>query len=228
MKNLPILFSSPMVRALLREIEQPGTGKTQTRRILTPQPDWDHEVVKTILDGLVWPIGKYDQQCGGPVKLPPYSVDDRLYVREAWRAETTFDRWKPKDIPAGNKIECEEDRTFDNARCWGKRRPGMFHPRWASRITLTVTDVRVQRLQEISEEDAIAEGCSPLGPEFLIPGQYLYSDPSKPRTAISATSAYESLWNSLNAKRGFGWDVNPWVTAYTFKPILGNIDEVTK
>jgi len=72
-------------------------------------------------------------------------------------------------------------------------------PRWASRITLELTDVRVQRLQEISAEDAVAEGCSAL-----------------PDNGI-ALSRFTDLWNSINEKRGYGWGVNPWVWALTFK-----------
>ncbi|MER9768991.1 hypothetical protein NKJ09_23335 [Mesorhizobium sp. M0189] len=221
-KDRPVLFSAPMVRALL------ARAKTQTRRVINPQPDWDAEVVRTILDGLVWPIGGFNQQCGGPIQLPRFAVGDLLYVREAWRTLHANDCLAPRQLADdSSKVTYEADPENRNPLwAFGKFRQGMHMPRWASRLTLTVAQVRVQRLQEISEADAIAEGCRPIGSEFLIPGQYLYSDPSKPRTALSATSAYESLWNGLNEPRGFGWDTNPWVVAVSFSVIKQNIDQV--
>ena len=86
-------------------------------------------------------------------------------------------------------------------------------PRWASRLTLTVTDVRVQRVQDISEGDIAAEGIArgfsggPHGEEGL------YED-------------FADLWDSLNAPRGYGWDANPWVAAYTFTVQRQNIDQM--
>jgi hypothetical protein len=79
-----------------------------------------------------------------------------------------------------------------------RARPSIHMPRWASRITLEITDVRVERLQDIGTDDARAEGM--IGDENDSP-----------------TGHYETLWDKLNAKRGFGWDVNPWVWALTFR-----------
>lgn len=111
----------------------------------------------------------------------------------------------------------------------GRKRPAMFMPRWASRITLTVTEVRVQRLQDISEEDAKAEGLEsqldgdadefgrPLVFEYFRAADFLpwNRDP---------VEAYADLWDHLNYSRGFAWETNPWVVAYSFKPELINID----
>ena len=84
-------------------------------------------------------------------------------------------------------------------------------PRWASRLTLTVTDVRVQRVAEISREDCVAEGC----PGFV---SHDMQDGEMPE------EEFQDLWNTLNASRGFGWDTNPWVAAITFETEQRNID----
>jgi hypothetical protein len=99
-------------------------------------------------------------------------------------------------------------------------RPSIFMPRWASRLTLTVTDVRVQRLQDISEADAVAEGIQPLNSGFG------YYDPTGSQGAAFtwAADAFGHLWNSLHGPDA--WDKNPWVAAYTFTVQHGNIDEV--
>lgn len=150
----------------------------------------------------------------GPYPLP-YSVGDRLWVREAWRAAMQFDATKPRDIPQSALIVPEASADI---RLGGKLRPGMFMPRWASRLTLIVTDVRVQRLQEISEADATAEGVSP--------------DPCANELAwqhyVPHAIAFERLWDSL-ARPGATWADNPWVAAITFETHHCNIDamEVT-
>jgi hypothetical protein len=87
-------------------------------------------------------------------------------------------------------------------------------PRWASRITLEITDVRVERVQNISEEDAEAEGLhrDPNNPSLWTWGDY-------PSGSNNPCYAYELLWDSINEKRGYGWDTNPWVWVITFKRI---------
>jgi hypothetical protein len=156
-----------MVRAILREIEQPGTGKTQTRRVINPQPKLaqHHEPVRVEKRGgrgWVWVVHTDRpayQFATGDWKAP-YAVGDRLYVREAWHAARSLDRTPPRDIPRDADIEhAATARSYAEIGLKGKLRPAMFLPRWASRITLIVTDVRVQRLREISEADALAEGA---------------------------------------------------------------------
>jgi len=88
-------------------------------------------------------------------------------------------------------------------------------PRWASRLTLEVTTVRVERLQEIAEADSIAEGIERIG----IGLQPLYGVPTWAVRFLTAKTAYAQLWDSINAKRGFGWSVNPWVWVVAFKRI---------
>ncbi|MCF6120832.1 MAG: hypothetical protein E5X35_07295 [Mesorhizobium sp.] len=229
MADRPILFSGPMVRALL------ASTKTQTRRVIGPdfrKVDWTDPDTncQTCKGNAYW--GKTMSswtRCPACVRprTDRFAVGDRLYVREHWRTEShAYDDLAPSDMDADYPVIYDADADWSLNKSVGRFRQGMHMPRWASRLTLIVRAVRVQRLQDIGEEDAIAEGCAPLGSEFLIPGQYLYSDPSKPRTAISATSAYESLWNQINEARGYGWDANPWVVAVAFTVEHRNIDQV--
>lgn len=213
----PILFSGPMVRALLA-----GT-KTQTRRLPslaryrgftefgpsdTKGYDWHLRD-----SGMRW----HDLRHAELLNLLPHQVGDRLYVREAWRCEARYDDVAPRDIRSDIPIYyvADPDPRDCEPGCAGRFRQGMHMPRWASRLTLTVTYVRVQRLQEISEADAIAEGCCGcLGPNPDFPDEW---DPSP-------AEEYRALWNRLNAARGFGWSTNPWVVALTFTIEHRNID----
>lgn len=194
MKERPILFSAPMVRALL------DGRKTQTRRMVRPQPDWLPEVHSTRHTGpFFWPIGSLGQQCGAPIARPYCEAGDVLWVRE-----TTI------KTPAG--VTYVADRV-DHFGAGGRLRktPAIFMPRWASRITLQVTDVRVERLQAITDADAQAEGLYRNDADSWQP--YEGADPldfwEHPR------QAYMALWNSIN-----GPDAdfaNPWVWAITFQ-----------
>lgn len=234
MADLPILFSGPMVRAILREIEQPGTGKTQTRRVLTADCD---EPPALAHEGQIIAYDDGERAYRWP---RTYAVSDRLYVREAHYL--TDDGDYERVVCAADKDAVSEHLdtmarlesshpTVDWSR-HKRLRPPMHMPRWASRITLIVTDVRLQRLQEITDADAIAEGVERLHDGFFpygittfmttvvdgreVPAQY----------CPTACDSFRMLWISLNAERGYGWDTNPWVAAYTFRPILGNIDQV--
>lgn len=210
----PMLFSAPMIRALH------DGRKTQTRRILTPQPtkqDLKFQGYVGIKDTKAVFSG------GFPAKTEtvrvPYSKGNRLWVREAWRTEKDLDAERPIDLCAAAHIVAYEADSPDER--WGRLRPSIHMPRWISRMTLTITEVRVQRLQDISEEDAIAEGC----------GQYSSSTPLyeafNPDRKGSYREGFRELWNNLNADRGHGWNSNPWVAAYTFTVDQRNIDEVT-
>lgn len=220
MADLPILFSAPMVRAILRELEQPGSGKTQTRRVIKPQPivtehgSWRWEGRN---GGFVGAMGTHVEE-GFPESAKHWNhiqPGDRLYVREAWRVTKTLDNDAPRDL---DHTTMPEWLASDPELFQGRKRRGMHLPRWASRITLIITDVRVQRLQEISSGDAAAEGV-----EHDSDGWRDYQMPGT-QCCANARASFRTLWNSLNATRGYGWDANPWVAAYTFRPILGNID----
>jgi hypothetical protein len=209
MADRPILFSGPMVRALL------ASTKTQTRRVLSGLGD--QPIVE--YDGMyMW---KQDYRWGvvSNPKFPPgvrFSVGDRLYVREAWRTGLAYEDLSPSALGGDEQVLFEADGATER---WtggssepGRVRQGMHMPRWASRLTLTVTEVRVQRLQEICHVDAAAEGC-------LGTGQY-------PDYDVTPRDQYRALWDSLNADRGFGWDVNPWCVAVSFSVEHRNIDQV--
>lgn len=242
MADLPILFSAPMVRAILREIEARGTGKTQTRRVINPQPFadgyFDGDIDCTPVPAQASNLSDFFRfgaaaVGGGAMRTytwtPRYAVGDRLYVREAWRTVGTagqYDRVSPRDL-GPQVVWYEADGAAPPEEFPGKFRQGMHMPRWASRITLIVTEVRVQRLQEISVEDARAEGIPEFAGDAFRLG--LVEDNSSAWhdwDNRSSVENYRSLWNSLNADRGFGWDANPWVAAYTFTVQHGNIDEI--
>lgn len=200
MTDRPILFSAPMVRALLEG------RKTQTRRVIEPQP-------QDILEGQI------------PSQLR-ISIGDRLWVREAWHAARSLDSTPPRDIPRDADIEyAATARSYAEIGLKGKLRPGMFMPRWASRLTLEVIDVRVERLQDISEEDAIAEGCTQeLADEIMGPDELaLYGTTHILYPGARGRILYETLWDQINGAGA--WDKNPWVVAYKFDVIQKNIDQ---
>ena len=241
MADRPILFSAPMVRAIL------DGRKAQTRRVLRPQiGDLDRAFR---MDDGSWNQSASDGSHMSQLGIP-YAVGDRLWVREAYRGFARDDGLPPREIPQSPSFITYE-ATPDKFPALGKLRHGMFMPRWASRLTLTVTDVQVQRLQEISEADAVAEGiifhepteddiawgkayaeehgCSAdMRGVWLAPGTRQGWDPKEqrdnPQWGPTASFAYRCLWDSLNTKRGFGWDANPWVVAVTFTAEQRNID----
>lgn len=197
MKERGILFQGPLVRALLA-----GT-KTQTRRL--PKPP----MTMTDRGGIAWRGCAYGMRTDGSpyldelLKRCPYGVPgDRLWVRETW------------DAPPGSTERAEVAYRADYERDpdGAKWRSSMYMPRWASRITLEVTEVRVQRLQEITEEDARAEGVT-TGPQQ---GQLN----GKPATLLPTThrQAFIWLWDAINGERA-SWVSNPWVWCVTFKRV---------
>lgn len=211
MKVRPILFSAPMVRAIL------DGSKTQTRRVVKQfdPPPSDLRIPDD--------IAFFDDS--GSVyrtKCPYGQPGDRLWVREAWRAARGWDKTKPALIPQGSPIRFEADGSAinldafdeDEPREYGKLRPNIFMPRWASRIDLEITGVRVERLQECSEADAIAEGLKPLGDEedrtWSVDGTS-FTEHEDPR------DTYRDLWESINGPGS--WNANPWVWVIEFRRI---------
>lgn len=149
-----------------------------------------------------------------PVKLP-WQVGDRLWVREAWRPSYSAEGWREdlgrvaRPIDFDPKTTAIEYLADDEHELNGKNRPGIHMPRWASRMFLTVTERRVQRLQEISETDAKAEGVSrPFG---------ICDD-----DGTTFVDGYGSLWEEIHGLDS--WDLNPWVCALTFTVEHRNID----
>lgn len=215
MKERPILFSGPMVRAILEG------RKTQTRRVVK----WNnHAGVNLSFSGL-----SMESRMPGHAELYsrdgdarwqeranaecPYGVPgDRLWVRETW---AHFDGGPIRDA-AGGVMDVMEDEMVYRASSprmitW---RPSIFMPRWASRITLEITDVRVQRVQEISQEDAEAEGV------FAHVAPYSIGKVFRDHRGVKALEYFRSLWDSINAARGHGWDKNDWVWALTFTRVV--------
>jgi hypothetical protein len=208
-KERPIIFSAPMVQAIL------DGRKTQTRRIVKPQPDecW-------------WPIQNRTAGCSDAVfqseaglgrrevhriRCPYGSPGDRLWVRETWR---------PSQV---------EGKAWYAATCGdglhGRWRPSIHMPRWASRLTLEIAGVRVERVQDITEADAIAEGIRSFTKDSKIL-KYWACDPCEgpmkrawqdlPRSAVEA---YATLWESINGPGS--WAANPWVWVIEFKRAEG-------
>jgi len=238
----PILFSGEMVRAIL------AGRKTQTRRVMKPQPvgleldpdymvngecpsrwfrfDPDTNVRLEYARPAVrrkaskgqrektkgWQRSRYGSD--GPqwtesevIGLCPYGLPgDRLWVRETWVSDQhgcVHYRADP-----GSYVVLDSWTTH-----W---RPSIHMPRWASRITLEVTAVRVQRVQEISEEDAKAEGAM-----YVDGGEIGHSGWRHDFKDVFATAkaSFSHLWQVLNGRRGFGWEANPWVWCISFRRI---------
>ena len=215
MSDRPILFSAPMIRAILREIEAPGTGKTQTRRVMNPQPKGISSANR--VHSSCWDITPESNRCSVDFQAPKFAAGDRLWVRETWTARMTHG-WTIAD--ARSRM-CQEEILYkaDGHNSIDGWWPSIHMPREFSRLTLRVTDVRVQRLQDISEDDARSEGveCDSDGwRDYLFPAT---------QCSTSARNSFITLWDSLNAERA-PWARNPWVVAVTFRPVLSNIDRV--
>jgi hypothetical protein len=135
----------------------------------------------------------------------PYGVPgDRLYVKEAWRTTAEYNDRKPRDLPDDAPIEYLEATDYEVKWLTGRYRHARFMMRWMSRIALEVTDVRVERLQEISEADAKAEGVQP------------YRLPVHPaRESLRHVGGYEQIWDSINGPGS--WAANPWVWVVCFR-----------
>lgn len=210
MKARPILFSAPMIRALR------DGRKTQTRRIVKPQPFADDSVAGWAVIDRAGSIRRWHPALA-EMDCPYGKPGDLLWVREnGWeRPERTpqmmregADTWAPYYYDADGLTDAENEQF----KAWGfKRRPSIHMPRWASRITLRLTDVRVERLQDISIIDARAEG---VREDRVVVGV-----PERDPRAL-----FPDLWNSINGAGA--WDINPWVWALSFDVILANVDQV--
>jgi hypothetical protein len=218
----PIIFSAPMVRALL------AGRKTQTRRVLKPQPEatWSLDPARwhAARVGRFWFTDNPDQP-GNHCISARYAPGDRLYVRETWRTDASMDALKPKNIEAAcleagyqrawAPIQYEADGARDNFtesyQKPGKTRVAIHMPRWASRLTLIVEAVKVERLTDVSEADAQAEGVEPVLGTPGVPLDRHYA-------------AFMQLWDSLHGE-GATY-ATPWVVAVTFRVVRANIDAV--
>ncbi|WP_298290291.1 hypothetical protein [Novosphingobium sp.] len=221
-----IIFSAPMVRALY------DGRKTQTRRLINPQPqlfETDEGLcdVGLFLDG----EGRNRITTGRVITTQsvPYCPSDRLYVRESAAIASIFtDVFEVRYAAHQGASHTEFVERIPVAKVgtppakwaystWPKYRRSIHMPRVWSRLWLNVINVRVQRLQDITEADALAEGCSNKRP-----------DPTDDVLTIRPTNGarlnYAELWNALHTDEGTRWQDNPWIVAITFATHHGNID----
>lgn len=200
----PILFSGPMVRAILEG------RKTQTRRVAKPPPK------AVFLPDDQWKIdvdepgtAYMDDEAGRLQITCPYGQPgDRLWVRETWK--TCDGIYVPGvEFTDGSRAFPEFDDLHampSDHQDYSRKRSPIYMPRWASRITLEITRVRVERVQDITEADAEAEGVAASA-------------------NYSARDHFGRRWSELNAPRGFGWTVNPFVWVLDFERINMNASE---
>lgn len=194
MKERPIIFSGESVRAILAD------QKTQTRRIVKPQPPavGGASAVFRYADG--WRFGGVDYRDDSRLERCPHGVaGDRLWVREKWavrRLQAGF--WL--EFPDGKNYHATRPDAERYAKGDGWRSP-IHMPRWASRLTLELVSVRVERLQDISEEDATAEGFTTR--------RLLDTD------LRSAWLKFAQAWNDLHGAGA--WEANPWVWRIEFR-----------
>jgi hypothetical protein len=200
-KERPILFSAPMVRALL------DGSKTQTRRVVKIPPSWDCFVLADWGDGW-WPYRSDDGENPSydnneiPLNCPYGRIGDRLWVRETWAPHPDFPRSVGRTVYRADP-ECEHDV----ARWY----PSIHMRHEYSRILLEIVSVRVERLNECSEADAKAEGareCDVAGREVILAG---------PSQRGSHLRHYRDIWESINGAGS--WSANPWVWVVEFKRV---------
>jgi hypothetical protein len=215
MKEHPIIFSTDMVKAILEG------RKTMTRRVIKPcstatlhdgsQPEWVYTLAKC-------PYGQ---------------VGDRLWVRETWRPMSHDVLGKKADVFyfADNKIlskvcsrEEWERACYYHGFADARPRPSIHMFRWASRITLEITELRVERLQEIGGDGGFGK-LDECRAEGLIVGKGFVKGGTNLPMRYNSIHAFIDLWDTLNAKRGYGWDTNPWVWGIGFKVVTPELLE---
>lgn len=238
MKERPILFNGPMVRAILEG------RKTMTRRVVQFPRNRDSFVLEAQRDGSWWPFQSDDGESSycydgneHPYNSPYGKPKDLLWVRESacYNLDSDGDISSVCTYKADAKIDhkysfkcgCE---SYENAGHTGWR-PSIFMPRWASRLTMEIVSVRVERLQDISEEDCFSEGiprsiycpiCNGNGDEQE-EGCCICEHTGMVKVGglsdVRAQDLFHTLWDSINIKRGYGWDANPWVWVIEFKRV---------
>jgi hypothetical protein len=220
MKERPILFSGPMVRAILEG------RKTMTRRVINTgrfdQATWD--ISSTSDGGGIFRLSKddivFNTPCGMPAKsmqdkiirCPYGQPGDRLWVKETTVKVEDWGYQGPVYLESETGRQVVEDGLSPG---WDdmtevepdeiKLRPSIYMTRSMARILLDITDVRVERVQDISDGDVAREGVAWSSMQL---GN---------RHGSPARDAFADLWDSINAKRGYGWDANPWVWVIEFK-----------
>ncbi|MEZ7136850.1 hypothetical protein [Komagataeibacter sp. SM21] len=237
-KKFPMPFNTDMMHAIL------DGRKTQTRRVMKAQPVpfkggvYPGHVAKhaaPYIDAYCsekktasnprgmsneWCWWTKDDRCGPLVGKCPYIPGDLLWVRETWRTLQKWDCMAPRHLMDDiDNIDYAASGYMRNPLwVWGKNRPSMFMPRWASRLTLRITNVRAERLQDISESDAMAEGAPQYSSSTKI------KRPFSPDWKGHYKRGFQAVWDACYGPEH--WDANPWVWVYDFEVIRGNVDEV--
>lgn len=208
MKEHPILFSGPMVRAIL------GGKKSQTRRVVKPQPTLPYPWQAVVNGCAAWSSHPTQGEKGTTEerRCPYGDAGSTLWVKEAWRTLRCYDDLSGSSLTRRGSFPIEYDA--DKAtRDWpttqtnplGRYRHARFMPRIVSRLTLEIVRVRCELLQAISEEDAIAEGVTSL------------CEPRIPRLpGWTHREGYKQLWDQINGKK-HPWSANPWVWVVEFR-----------
>lgn len=207
MKEYPLIFTAESVRAIL------SGRKTQTRRVLknpgfsdsawfsgTTHPRGDGGIVFGTRPYLRVSYDDEKDMMGERVRVPGPVVGDRIWVKETWAVPGTVAR---SDDPVWQGMKVAYRAELDDGLSW---RSPIYMPRWASRLTLEVTEIRIQRLQSITAQDAVQEGI--IDTESGWDGNAYYP-----------LARFKSAWDSINAKRGYPWDSNCWVVARTFRVV---------
>lgn len=244
MADKGILFSQAMARATWCD------RKTNTRRIVNTLRGFGRisEFGHSTTVGFDWHFRDsemrwHDISHSQLMSALPYQVGDRLWVREPWRTFPSLDDMSPAQFPIPDRSTVSYLASREGHVADGRYRQGRFMPRWASRMTLFVTGVKVEFLHAITNEDVLAEGIYQvkLGdirdqlecPETLAndPDDLLFyaapGDDTEDCMKTFPVSAFEVLWDSINGQRdGCTWEDNPWVAAYSFKVHCTNIDQL--
>ncbi len=233
-KERPILFSAPMVRAILEG------RKTQTRRIIKLADSWD---VGPNYAGECWPVRKRGNELQR-MPCPKGTVGEHLWVRENWATSIDAESnaviiYQADSIAYHILSECDGDGDpvdhgwkAKEAIAPARWRPSIHMPRWASRIKLEITGVRVERLNDISEEDGVAEGIESQTSETFNDTVFRNYEKGQQCWTKSAIGSYRSLWDSINGPGA--WDANPWVWVVEFQrmaepePAGGFVEDFSK
>ena len=218
MKNTPLLMIQDMVSKTLEDL------KTMTRRVLK-------EPFEISASGFI--TKRRGNERFTPYECPYGKPGDRLWIKEThyrygkWikngLSKTGRQKWKFK--PLSNEIKYFDsvpDMLATGRRQGWHKRPSIFMPKWATRLWLEITDIRVERLHDISEKDAEAEGVETNTPDVRDGEWFHYGRGLDDFPAFSAKESFESLWDLINAERNGGayaWDKNPWVWVITFKRV---------
>jgi hypothetical protein len=195
MRERPILFSGPMVLALLAD------RKTQTRRL----PSEPHD-----------PFDDFETLA--PWMRPPCEFGDRLWVRETWAPHPNYAAEKPSEMPAHPLLYRATASAGVEGQAW---RPAIFLPRWGSRLARDVTSVRCERLQSITDEDIIAEGVDRDTLDGLLSHrqQRELEEEEEVNGPLPLRACWAQGWDAINGKRA-PWAWNPWVWRIEFRRVV--------